>query len=416
MPETWREEHISTAESQFKPLFSEQGRATVLGMSPVSVPRFATGSLQKQRQALEKGQLIVVHGESQPDLDKVEWSATEHGLYYSTQLHAMAGIASLLNSTVRLDEAKEQKIADLITNWALCAAHNPEINDRAWYEGTVVKRQSTFLRALSYVRVHGGLGDLAYEDLIYLIDLNAEYLLDTPKIYSFGNHGIRQDMLLAATALHLPDHPRAEEMLNLAETRLNEAANTLFSDEGIWLEHAPGYVNYALRLMLDVEALAQQSEDFRPDYFLERINTSSEYLLDILTPGIKIPWIGSSKAGEVTSTIRTMLEERLGKSIEELVADRSRTVKYFPSYGHAIVRGDHPEGLYLLFNAAQNLPAGKRHADDLSFLIFNRERNWITEGSHQSYERSGMSHYLRSPFAHNVYVRGNRFVRGQRRA
>lgn len=60
-------------------------------------------------------------------------------------------------------------------------------------------------------------------------------------VYGVGSHGIRQDMMLAATALHLPSHPRAKEMLGLAQSRLKQAADILFTNEGIWMEHAPAF-------------------------------------------------------------------------------------------------------------------------------------------------------------------------------
>jgi hypothetical protein len=87
-----------------------------------------------------------------------------------------------------------------------------------------------------------------------------------------------------------------------------------------------------------------------------------------------------------------------------LLPTKARSLSVFPDYGHAVVRGNHPDGLYLLFVASQNLPAGKRHSDELSFLLYNHDRAWITEGGHQTYEVTGMSKYLRSPLAHNTYI------------
>jgi hypothetical protein len=80
----------------------------------------------------------------------------------------------------------------------------------------------------------------------------------------------------------------------------------------------------------------------------------------------------------------------------------------YRDYGHAIVREE--DGFYLLFHAAQNLPAGKRHEDALSFLLFNRGRLWITEGGFQSYEPTDMTRYLASPHAHNTYLYGDGYI------
>lgn len=132
-----------------------------------------------------------------------------------------------------------------------------------------------------------------------------------------------------------------------------------------------------------------------------------------LTPDITIPWIGSSGAETFATVVEERLVSREGMSIDRQLQHLSDTVHFYPDYEHAIVRGQHPDGLYLLFNASQNLPAGKRHADDLSFILFRDGRLWITEGGHQSYELTGMTRYLRSPFAHNTYTLGSDYIEAE---
>jgi hypothetical protein len=367
----------------------------------IPVPRFSAGG-REQIDRLRNNTIFVSEDGPLQNLDAVRWDDESQGKYYSTQLHGLVGLGSAFDQGKKLPPEVEQAIGDHIRNWAYCAAHNPDISARAWYEGTVVKRQSNLLRALQYMRQGGELGSLSFEELLFFIDANADYLLDTENVYSFGNHGIRQDMLLASTALMLPQHPRADEMLRTAERRLDEAAVELFTEEGIWKEHAPGYVNYALRLLTEVRALDQVSDRFNPERLLGRIDSSLEYLTAVLLPDGQIPYVGSSSADLAYSGIR---------GIEAELPSRARSLAAFPDYGHAIVRGDHPNGLYLLFVASQNLPAGKRHADDLSFLLYNFERPWITEGGHQTYEINGMSRYLKSAFAHNTYTLNGDYVR-----
>ena len=367
----------------------------------VPVPRFIAGG-SGQIDNLAENTLYVDRRGPLQSLGDVEWDTEEHGLYYATQLHGLVGLGAAFEETERLSEQVEQAIGNHILNWGYCAGHNPYINSRAWYEGTVIKRQSNLLRALQHLRGGGHLGDLSREQLLYLIDANAAYLLDTNDVYTLDNHGIRQDMLLAATALVLPDHPRAEEMLDLAEGRLETAGAELFTPNGIWKEHAPGYVNYALGLIEEIRALHDASPDFNPRLFLSRYQSSREYLLTSLLPDGTIPYVGASGASKVRVASQA--------EINDFLAARARSLAAFPDYGHAIVRGDHPDGLYLLFVAGQNLPAGKRHSDELSFLLYNFGRPWITEGGHQSYELSGMYRYLRSPLAHNTYALNGEYL------
>lgn len=381
----------------YRALLSPEAREKVLSTSRTPIPSFSAGG-RAQLDHIKQGKIFVDRrGPLQP-LDNVEWSSLEYGRYYATQLHGLVGVGAALEQNEKLPNNISKAIGDHIREWGLCAAHNAELNKRNWHEGTVIKRMANLLVALNYLRHWGDLGDLKYEELIYLLDLNARFLLDTKNVYSFGNHGIRQDMLLAATALTLPSHPRAGEMLQLAEQRLTVASKNLFTETGIWKEHAPGYVNYVLRLMEDVQDLNNASEDFNPDLFLGRAETSLQFLLTSLLPDERIPYVGMSG-------VQYVLQNKwLNLDIGTFLASKARTLSAFPEYGHAIVRGEHPNGLYLLFVASQNLPAGKRHADDLSVLLYNYGRPWITEGGHQTYELSGMTTFLRSSYAHNTYT------------
>ena len=366
----------------------------------IPIPSFTAGGA-RQFEYLKDGQLFVDRRGPIQRLDDVRWDDEDHGRYYSTQLHGLVGIGTVFELGDSISDEKAAAIGDHILNWGHCAAHNPGINSRAWYEGTVIKRQSNLLLALQYMAQGGELGDLSIEKLLYLIDANAAYLLDTDDVYAIGNHGIRQDMLLAATALTLPHHPRADEMLQLAKDRLEEAAVDLFTGEGIWMEHAPGYVHYALRLMDDVRNLHKASDRFSPALFLSRYDSSLDYLLSSLLPDGLIPYVGSSGAWRISMQITDQ------EHIDAFLTTKERSLSTFPGYGHAIVRGDLEDGLYLLFVASQNLPAGKRHSDDLSFLLYKYGRPWISEGGHQSYELTGMTSFLPSPFAHNTYVLDN---------
>lgn len=370
------------------------------------IPDFTAGG-HKQFAMIVAGKLFVDESGPIQDLQSINWSDTSHGAYYSTQLHGLVGIGAVLREPKGpLEPDVAQKVGEHIRDWARCSSLNRDINPRAWYEGTVIKRLSNLLRALDYTRRFGPLGLLSEREIVYLIDLQVRYLLDTPDVYVGGNHGIRQDLLLAATAIHLPEHPRADYMIELAQKRLNQAARDLFSKEGIWTEHAPGYVNYAIGLIDEIGQLHQASEKFNPTLFLDRRKTSEMYLLQVLMPDGRIPYVGSSAAKEFSHPFSMQLEPQNVQKVG---------LTSWPDYGQAVVRGDQRTNFYLLFLAGQNLPAGKRHADELSFLLNRNGRSWITEGGHQSYERSKMTNYLRSPLAHNTYVHDGKYLREQSR-
>ena len=416
IPEEWREEYADEGNAFYDAVLSPEARAAILQPSRVTpTPLFANGSRSRQIASLEAGRVFVMPSAPEQELGAVDWGTTSEGLFYATELHGLLGIGKAISAD-KLPDELERKIAAFIKDWAVCNVPPPGLNHRAWHEGAVMKRLSNLLVALNYMKRHGSIAGLSYDELIYLIVEQKNYLVETEEIYSFSNHGIRQDMALAATAIALPELPDSEDLIELAEGRLSEQSEKVFTKDGIWAEHAPGYVNYAARLMLDVKELADFDPRFNPEALLSRLPTSVEYLVSSLTPDLQIPWVGNSAAEALNARVREYAERAFGKSLREQVAGLSGTAFLYPYYGHAIVREE--DGFYLLFQAAQNLPAIKRHADALSFLLLNKGRVWITEGGlaeHASNERSDMMSYLWSPYAHNTYVYGDEYIKAQAR-
>ena len=190
--------------------------------------------------------MVVLPRKLPQPLGNIDWAGAELGHYYATQLHGWTGLATLLGSRERLPADIEDAIASVIRDWFRCNGAPPGVGIRAWHEGTIVKRLSAILLAIDYYRAHGGLGDLRFIDLLYLAATNKDELLVAK--HSVGNHGLRHDVLLLSFIGNLPYIADRDEVRQLAERRLNAMAEELFSDEGIWKEHAPGYVDYALRL------------------------------------------------------------------------------------------------------------------------------------------------------------------------
>src|SRR5690606_25173612 len=113
-----------------------------------------------------------------------------------------------------------------------------------------------------------------------------------------------------------------------------------------------------LRLLLEIKTLHDFSDSFNPSLILKNYEASLNYLVSALTPTGKIPWVGTTSAKDITSRVQRDLLKDQPFSIEEMLKKQSNTVHIYPGYGHAIFRGNHPNGLYLIFVASQNLPAG----------------------------------------------------------
>lgn len=407
IPPEWSASNLGAGSIYYEALFSPQALADVLGGPVVPIPRFLA-KVENQIALIRSGKLFVDDNGPYIGLSDVDWSSNNH-TFFSTQLHGLVGIGAVLVQGEKLPADVETSVAEHIRDWAIKNTREKARNPRAWHEGTTMKRISNLLHLLNYVRHHGEIQGITLSEILYLIDDNASFLLDEPNIYKRGNHGVRQDIVLAATALSLPMHPRSGEMISLAEERLDAAATEQFTEGGIWLEHAPGYVNYMLRLMNDLSRLVSASPNFNPTRFIDNIAASRYYLMSVLFPDGMIPPVGRSSRMTVSPSVAHP------KKVARHLREKEYSITSFLDYGHAVVRGRHPDGLYFMFVASQNLPAGKRHSDDLSILVCNHGRIWITEGGQHSTQPSGMTRYLRSPLAHSTYTLNGDYVRSEER-
>jgi Heparinase II/III-like protein len=373
----------------------------------VFVPDYPEGSYRAQIDAIREGTLMVVPGKPRQPLKEINWSKAAFGDYYLTKLHGWSGLAQLLGSPDRLPEDVENAVAFVIRDWFRCDGLPPGISPRAWWEGTLVMRLSAILLAINYYRAHGGLGDLRFIDLLYLAATTKDELVITE--HPIDNHGLRQDIMLMSFIGNLPYIADRQEVRQLAERRLNTSAKDLFSEEGIWEEHAPGYVHYALRLLTDLDRVAEDADLRAGLPILENAAASADYLRQVLTPEGELPPIGMSGIYGSERTVHRQVAEywNIAGASQPYFVDRSAV---FEDYGQAIYSSSKGGRLYVLFQAVQNLPAGKRNADELSFIVHNHGRWWLVDSGHHTNELTPVREFLASARAHNTYIRGEQAI------
>jgi hypothetical protein len=183
---------------------------------------------------------------------------------------------------------------------------------------------------------------------------------------------------------------------------LTKMAKELFSAEGIWKEHAPGYVYYALRHLTALDRVVTDAALPAALPILENAAASAAYLRQVLTPDGELPPIGMSAESDISRSVAK--HWGIDGADGTHLLDRSAV---FEDYGQAVYSSSKGGQLYVLFQAAQNLPAGKRHADELSFIVHDYGRWWLVDSGHYSYEETPVHEYLVSARAHNTYSRAD---------
>jgi hypothetical protein len=328
----------------------------------------------------------------------------------------MIGLNYSLQTLSRLPKAQEEIIASIVNQWMEKNLEHPKVHPRSWYEGTVTKRVSTLVNLLNYIRRHGEIPGLDTDLIIKALVLHSEYLL-LDNVYVTGNHGVRQDIALLAIASAIPQLKKRDLMISTALTRTNQTAEKFFSADGIWREHAPGYISYVVWLLKSLEEqIVTSGADARKFLILKHIDSSLDYLVNIVAPDGTIPLVGRSPATHAEGS----KEIELATQGKWPFPEKTLVGKAFVNYGHVVIREGggnsrevYRDSFYLFANAAQNLPGLKRHADELSFLIYNLGRWWLIDPGHYTYENKPMRPYFGKPNAHGGYMVGEKYVESQ---
>jgi hypothetical protein len=170
---------------------------------------------------------------------------------WAFSLHAMVYIGDLVESYKFTNEIKYlQRAEDLVLDWisdnypppsqVAPLSFNPP-SKFSWHDhATAVRIQSWLPFFEVWVK-----SDLCEEtelnSFIRLVLIHAEYLSDQ-KFYRKGNnHGMDQDIALIGIALTFSEFRKSQYWLALGQERLKQQFMDLVSENGVQLEHSPGY-------------------------------------------------------------------------------------------------------------------------------------------------------------------------------
>jgi hypothetical protein len=275
----------------------------------------------------------------------------------------VAGRAKPGNGDGKPDKPKPKPVPQM-------AWQNLVAGDRASYLGYVTRAAAC----------EGMLPNKPAKDLLDSVKTHGAYL-STGAGYYESNHGLFTDLGLFLLANRyfsfLPEAPHWEA---ISRERFPQTLAGRTSGSGIWLEHSADYHFLAIRLA--EQFLQYAGDDPRISGLVARLKDAAVWFVE---PDGKYPLIGDSSADRAAVEYRKAANRLNGHRafLDAGYFVVSRTKRYF-----AAMAGFHN--------------GSHKHADELSFELFDRDTRVITGPGKYGYDRDARRAYVLSNSAHSV--------------
>lgn len=227
-----------------------------------------------------------------------------------------------------------------------------------------------------------------------MVDLaeNTARLLSRANLYTYRtNHGFMQNVGLAKLSLSFPGTRKMEEYAKLSFQRMLEQIEFFFDEDGVVLEHSPGYHVFGMELLDDLIALMKAAGHSVPASVIATRKKSLAFLRRIVRPDGTLPRIGDTYPREVLerypNRVAAWADDGAG-----LDKNRRIATVIFGKSGYAIHRklaiDRSPTTVHLTAFWGYLPHMGHKHADELSLHYWAGGTDWWTAVGYWPYTRS----------------------------
>jgi len=230
--------------------------------------------------------------------------------------------------------------------------------------------------------------------LVELVDAHARFNA-RPENIDTGNHGVIQAIGYRQLCRRA-SHRRACRGAEARSARyMRELLRHQFTDEGIHREHSPGYHFFVTALLADLR-VAELFSDVPDVSAVARRATANRGWL--VFPNREVSRIGDCGDRFTGDPLDTATRTHTIDGRTYAIGDFSRS-------GYAIVRtlgAEDIERQSMLFMTAMYHDLHHKHADDLSFELFERGQRILIDSGRYDFEWDAMRTYVFSAAAHNT--------------
>jgi hypothetical protein len=328
----------------------------------------------------------------------VPFEAGEYLFGHSTrhlELHSFL-VPSLLGRAYEVSGNPEyiQAAVQYILDWAefesgLLIPRGYFFNDHALAARSIVVTETWRLyRNSSAYRTDVATGLLGYVQKL-------SRLLLEDKLYEYRtNHGIMQSLSLLHLGIAFPLLEVSKENVRVAKERLTSQLNYYVNNEGVILEHSPGYHRNGIRRLAAAARYFSLTDEPVSDDFVGRYHKAVDFLTDLRRPDGTLPPIGDTDDRPL-STIQAVAFDHHA-ALEQVTDDPAEmrapsAVTTAPGAGWVVLwdgQSDWPDASKLTQTVLHwgNFPTGvHKHADDMGISLWSHGQQWVRSIGHWPY-------------------------------
>jgi hypothetical protein len=260
-------------------------------------------------------------------------------------------------------------------------------NQRAYFQGTILRRVKAFLTYLVCAKKADAIGrpfDTAEVETVFRSLAECMEMLKSDDVYpKAGNHGVRQDALFIVAGLLWHSLPYGRELLDLGMNRLQtQQLDRALSSDGVWLENSFGYH------CLIMNQLTMTAEDLRMagapgvDVIHDALRRMSEFVEAMVKCDGYGPLLGDTAPKRQFVALAEAAMETTGERLQMKNFRRAKDTYFFPAAGYFASHSSRelsPDASTLITSATLSRPKHKQ-ADDLSIVFTHGTNDLLVDG------------------------------------
>ena len=367
--------------------------------NPISdAPRIGRTDLYLQ--AAPFAREAVANGQFKPRRDiapwplnfPLDWTANPFNEgNWQFQLHAWRMMDPIIAAYFEDRDSRRLEAAfKFIEDWNAFHVEQEKEAQYSWYDMAVGIRALRLAFFMDAVRSGVFEADQARVTILEnLSSSHIEFLKDWKNLGN-GNHGLFQAAGLALLCECAPHLPESEGGIERAQAIFDHVMADQFTSQGVHTENSPGYHFFAINVTKKIPVLKRLNSEA---WFREAENVS---------PWLTLPDRSLVPVGDTEGSEKGM--ETDPSAVASLADGRTFAVGPYNQSGYGIVRSlpSAGSGQSMLFvqGMAHNLI--HKHADDLSFILYEFDMPIFVEAGKYGYKSDKWRKYAQSAAAHNT--------------
>lgn len=270
--------------------------------------------------------------------------------------------------------------------------HAAQPHDLTWSDAVTGIR--AYLIAVLLDAAYSGdlpLTEAEYDTLISVADDHANRL-QVKSFIKINNHGFFQVFGLEALCRVMPDRDSCKSALPFAKENFHKIFSKRYTKDGFFVENSPGYHYHITDILrsFDTLKLAEPAE-------MALLDLAEERKKWLVLPDERVVPVGDGIERGKTGVFDNSESVSLGDG-------RVFAMGNFLASGYAIVRSLPQSGAHqsMLFVNGMASVRTHKHADDLSFVLYERDQLVFTDGGQYSYNKDAFRRHFESADAHNT--------------